>query len=77
MAKPPKKHRCWPQTEVKGNGGIMQRCPCGAARFFAYADMLKPRTPAWVQRNSRPKAVSTRKGYRRPLWMSVLKKVKL
>lgn len=44
--RPPKRHRCWPQTRLVGRGKVIYRCPCGGWT-------ISPRAKRWVGRNSR------------------------
>lgn len=70
---PPRSHNCWAATTLELGVGIMQRCPCGAARFLIPVSGKPLTTPRWAGRNVR--RTETRKPYRRPLVVTLMKKV--
>jgi hypothetical protein len=76
MNLPPRRHACKPidVNGVKHEGGIMQRCACGAARFWAWSDALKPRTPRWHGKNSN-RLFPDLPTYRRPRLVAALRRI--
>lgn len=71
---PPRSHQCWAATTVGLAIGIMQRCPCGAARFLIPVSGKPLTTPRWAGKNVRRTDTADRE-YRRPAWVSLAKRL--
>jgi hypothetical protein len=75
---PPRRHACKPVdvNGVKMEGGIMQRCACGAARFWDWSSALEPcrKRPAWHGKNSN-RLFPDLPTYRRPRLVALIKRM--